>query len=171
MVGKFSTSASSPSSSARSSMSIQRNSTPGNFSPSARKPGRYSTQVSHHSAHKQETTTAMTDSMHALAGMAGLVALAWLLSEARRAVPWRAVAAGIALELVLAVLFLKLAAVKNAFMALNDALGVLEQATEAGTSMVFGYLGGGPAPYTVTAPQASFILAFRALPLVLVISA
>jgi CNT family concentrative nucleoside transporter len=69
--------------------------------------------------------------MHALAGMTGLVALAWLLSEDRRGVPWRAVGSGLVLELVLAVLCLKLAAVKNAFMALNDALLVLERATEA----------------------------------------
>jgi concentrative nucleoside transporter, CNT family len=109
--------------------------------------------------------------MHALAGMAGLVALAWLLSEDRRAVPWRAVGAGIVLELVLATLCLKLAVVENAFMALNDALLVLERATEAGTSLVFGYLGGGAPPFAVSAPQATFILAFRALPIVLVISA
>jgi len=109
--------------------------------------------------------------MHALAGMVGLVALAWLASEERRAVPWRAVAAGIVLELALALLCLKLAAVKSAFMAANDALLLLEQATQAGTSLVFGYLGGGPAPFAVTASQATFILAFRALPIVLVISA
>ena len=109
--------------------------------------------------------------MHALAGMVGLVALAWLASEERREVPWRAVAAGIVLELALALLCLKLAAVKRAFMAANDALLVIEQATEAGTSLVFGYLGGAPAPFAVTAPPATFILAFRALPLVLVISA
>jgi CNT family concentrative nucleoside transporter len=109
--------------------------------------------------------------MHALAGMAGLVAIAWLLGEQRRAVPWRAVAAGIVLELVLALVFLKVAVVKRAFLALNDALLVLERATQAGTSLVFGYLGGAPAPFQITAPEATFVLAFRALPLVLVISA
>src|ERR1051325_10124326 len=170
MVGKFSTSASSPSSSAWSSMSIQRNSTPGNFCARARKPGRYCTQVSHHSAHRQLTTT-MLDSMHALAGMVGLVALAWLASEERREVPWRAVAAGIVLELALALLCLKLAAVKRAFRAANDALLVIEQGPEAGTSLVFGYLGGAPAPFAGTAPQAPLILAFCAPPLVLVVSA
>jgi concentrative nucleoside transporter, CNT family len=109
--------------------------------------------------------------MHALAGMAGLVGLAWLLGEDRRGVPWRAVIAGIVLELVLAVVFLKIEVIKRAFLALNDALLVLERATQAGTSLVFGYLGGGAPPFQVTAPEASFILAFRALPLVLVISA
>ena len=109
--------------------------------------------------------------MHALAGMAGLVALAWLMSEARRSVPWRTVAGGILLVIALALLCLKIPVIKGAFMAMNDALLVLERATQAGTSLVFGYLGGGPAPFAVTAPEATFVLAFRALPIVLVMSA
>jgi CNT family concentrative nucleoside transporter len=47
----------------------------------------------------------------------------------------------------------------------------LEESTRAGTSMVFGYLGGGPLPFEEKFPGAAFILAFRGLPLVLVISA
>src|SRR3954447_15815472 len=113
----------------------------------------------------------MPDSIHALAGIAGLVVAAWLLGEKRLAVPWRAVGAGLALQLVMAVVFLKVALVKEAFIKLNDALLVLEQATQAGTGLVFGYLGGGPAPFQVTDANATFVLAFRALPLVLVISA
>ncbi|HZE62203.1 MAG TPA: nucleoside transporter C-terminal domain-containing protein [Burkholderiales bacterium] len=113
----------------------------------------------------------MPDSIHAIAGMIGLVAIAWALGEDRRNVPWRAVGAGIVLELVLAVVFLKIPVVKSGFIALNDALLVLERATQAGTGLVFGYLGGAPAPFAVTAPEATFVLAFRALPLVLVISA
>jgi concentrative nucleoside transporter, CNT family len=109
--------------------------------------------------------------MHALAGMAGLLALAWAASEDRRAVPWRGVLVGLGLLLALAVVFLKIPLVKEAFMKLNDALIVLERATQAGTSLVFGYLGGGPAPYEVTNEGSVFVLAFRALPLVLVISA
>src|SRR5207237_498276 len=49
--------------------------------------------------------------------------------------------------------------------------GRLQSATEAGTGFVFGYLGGGQLPFAETQPGASFIFAFRALPLVLVISA
>jgi CNT family concentrative nucleoside transporter len=113
----------------------------------------------------------MPDSIHALAGIAGLVALAWLAGEKRSAVPWRAVVAGLALQLAMAVVFLKVTLVKEAFLKLNDALLVLEQATQAGTGLVFGYLGGGPAPFQVTDTGATFVLAFRALPLVLVISA
>ena len=113
----------------------------------------------------------MTDFLHALAGMAGLLALAWATSENRRAVPWRAVLAGLALQVAMALLFLKVDPVRNAFMKVNDALLVLERATEQGTGFVFGYLGGAPTPFQVTDQNAVFILAFRALPLVLVISA
>jgi CNT family concentrative nucleoside transporter len=109
--------------------------------------------------------------LHGVAGLAAIVALAWLLSEARRAVPWRLVAAGLALALLLAAALLKLPPVTAAFGYANDALAVLERATQAGTAMVFGYLGGGPAPFEITQPAASFVLAFRALPLVLVIAA
>ena len=109
--------------------------------------------------------------MHAAAGIAGLLALAWLMGENRRGVPWRAVGAGLAVQIVLAVLFLKIPVVKDLFLKLNDALLVLEKATQAGTGLVFGYLGGGPAPFAVTDQNSVFILAFRALPLVLIMSA
>src|SRR5437870_11193638 len=113
----------------------------------------------------------MPDFIHALAGIAGLLGLAWLFSEKRFAVPWRAVAVGLLLQLVLAVVFLKITVVKDAFLKLNDALLLLEHATQTGTGFVFGYLGGGPAPFQVSDEAATFVLAFRALPLVLVISA
>ena len=109
--------------------------------------------------------------MHALAGMAGLLALAWAMSENRRAIPWRAVIAGMALLVILTVVFLKIPLVKSLFMQLNDVLLVLERATLAGTSLVFGYLGGGPAPFQVSDVNSNFVLAFRALPIVLLISA
>lgn len=113
----------------------------------------------------------MNPLLQALLGYAVFVLLAWALSENRRAVPWRTVAGGVALQLVLAALILKLPPARAAFAAMNDALLALQRATHAGTSMVFGYLGGGPLPYAETAAGASFILAFQALPIVLVMSA
>jgi CNT family concentrative nucleoside transporter len=109
--------------------------------------------------------------LQALTGIAGLLALAWLFSEARRAVPWRAVVAGLVLQIVLALLLIKLPGVKDAFLALNHVLSAVEKATQAGTALVFGYLGGGPAPFAVTDASATFVLAFRALPIVLLMSA
>ena len=109
--------------------------------------------------------------LHALAGIASLVALAWVLSEDRRAVRWRVVASGIALAAVLAGLLLGVPALRAAAFSLNGLLEALERATQAGTTFVFGYLAGGKPPYAETDPSASFVLAFRALPLVLVVSA
>jgi CNT family concentrative nucleoside transporter len=109
--------------------------------------------------------------MHALAGMAGLLALAWAMSENRRAIPWRAVAVGLLLLVLGAIVCLKITLVKNLFLKLNDLLLILERATQAGTSLVFGYLGGGPAPFQVSDVNSNFVLAFRALPIVLVMSA
>jgi len=109
--------------------------------------------------------------LHAVAGITGLVLLAWLMSEKRHAVPWRAIGAGLLLQLVLAIAMLKLPFAKTALLGLNDGMLALEKATQAGTSFVFGYLGGGKPPYAETDAASSFILAFRALPLVLVVSA
>jgi CNT family concentrative nucleoside transporter len=104
-------------------------------------------------------------------GFLVLHALAWALSENRRTVAWRPVTAGMLLTLVLGVLLLKAPFIREVFMALNDALAALERATREGTAFVFGFLGGGPLPYTESYAGASFVLAFRALPLVLVVSA
>jgi len=86
-------------------------------------------------------------------------------------VRWRLVAAGLALQLMLAALMLLVPLLRDAVFSLNAALQAIERATQAGTAFVFGYLGGGPAPFTEADPAASYVLAFRALPLVLVVSA
>jgi CNT family concentrative nucleoside transporter len=109
--------------------------------------------------------------LHSMSGLGALLALGWLLSEDRSRVPWRQVGAGIVLMVLLAAVLLKVAPVREALFSLNDALGALERATQAGTRFVFGFLAGGPAPYAEANPAASFVLAFRALPLVLVVSA
>ena len=72
---------------------------------------------------------------------------------------------------MLVLVFLKVGILKGVFLRLNDALLLLERATQAGTSLVFGYLGGGSSPFQVTDASSNFVLAFRALPIVLVMSA
>jgi CNT family concentrative nucleoside transporter len=109
--------------------------------------------------------------MQALLGIVVLLLIAWLVSENRRAVPVRTLVAGLALQLALALLLLKLPPVRDLFLALNGVVQGLQQATAAGTSFVFGYLGGGDAPFETNPGASTFILAFQALPLVLVMSA
>jgi concentrative nucleoside transporter, CNT family len=109
--------------------------------------------------------------MRGLLGIMTMLLLAFLLSEDKRSVPWRVVVAGVILQFVLALLFLRLPPARALFLQLNRAVGALQTATEAGTGFVFGYLGGGALPFSETRPGSSFIFAFRALPLVLTISA
>lgn len=106
-----------------------------------------------------------------LLGLFLIIALAWGLSEDRRAVRPRLILSGLALQGVLALVLLKLPPAKQAFLALNDLVLALQRATQAGTELVFGFLGGGAAPFETLYPEHSFVLAFRALPLLLVISA
>ncbi len=99
-----------------------------------------------------------------------LLAFAWAISEERRAIDWRSAGAGLALTLATAVLLLEVPQIKQAFALVNRAVEAISAATLAGTSFVFGYLGGGPPPYAVTSPANEFVLGFQALPIVLVMS-
>ncbi len=104
-------------------------------------------------------------------GLAVFVVLAWGLSENRRAIRWRTVFIGSGLQLALGLVLLKGPFVREAFLALNQVILALEQATRAGTSFVFGYVGGGALPFDPKYPQNSFVFAFQALPLILLMSA
>lgn len=111
------------------------------------------------------------ESLRALAGVVGLLAIAWLLSERRTAIVWRPVWGGIALAAALLVAIRLLPGVRTLIESMNGVLDALQAATAAGTAFVFGYLGGGALPYAPTNPAAGFVLATQALPLVLVVSA
>jgi CNT family concentrative nucleoside transporter len=105
------------------------------------------------------------------AGLAVLFGCAWLLAEDRPAIAWRTVIGGILLQGLLAALLIGFPPARHAMLYANDAADALQRATDAGTAFVFGFIGGAPLPFVETRPGASYILAFRALPLVLVISA
>ncbi|MBR1192432.1 NupC/NupG family nucleoside CNT transporter [Bradyrhizobium sp. AUGA SZCCT0160] len=103
-------------------------------------------------------------------GVLALLGIAWALGENRRAVSWRQMAVGLAVTVLTALVLLKLPLVAKAFGAINDAVNTIAAASRAGTSFVFGYLGGGTLPFDLKAPGADFILAFQALPIILVMS-
>ena len=104
-------------------------------------------------------------------GLSVFIAIAWTVSEDRHRMPWRTVIAGLLLQAAFALLLIKLPASQIVFQWLGDGVAALQEATQAGTAFVFGYLGGGDLPFDAAVPGSSFILAFQALPLVLVISA
>ncbi|HEY2211697.1 MAG TPA: nucleoside transporter C-terminal domain-containing protein [Bradyrhizobium sp.] len=103
-------------------------------------------------------------------GVLALLAITWAFSENRRAVSLRQAAIGLAVTLLTAVTLIKLPFVAHGFGIINDAVGAISSASRAGTSFVFGYLGGGALPFDLKAPGADFILAFQALPVVLIMS-
>ncbi|NDV27574.1 nucleoside:proton symporter [Desulfovibrio sp. JC010] len=109
--------------------------------------------------------------VQSLAGLLGLVFLAWVFSENRKKISLKNILSGLVLQFAVALLMLKVPFFSDLIMYLNHAVNALQQATQAGTSFVFGYLGGGPLPFTENSPGASWSLAFRALPLILVVSA
>jgi CNT family concentrative nucleoside transporter len=103
-------------------------------------------------------------------GILALLAIAWAFGENRHAVSVRQAAIGLAVTLLTAIVLIKLPPVAHAFGAINDAVGAISQASRAGTSFVFGYLGGAALPFDLKTPGAEFVLAFQALPIVLVMS-
>lgn len=109
--------------------------------------------------------------LHSAIGLIAIFAIAWAISENRRAVGMRIPVVGILLQVVLATIMLNIAVLRDAVGFLNETILALQSATKAGTSLVFGYLGGGTLPFQESYPGAAFILAFQALPLVIVVSA
>ncbi|MGB0697141.1 MAG: NupC/NupG family nucleoside CNT transporter [Rhodospirillaceae bacterium] len=109
--------------------------------------------------------------LQSLLGIVVFVGLCWAISENRKAVQWKPILIGIGIQIGAALILLKLPPVREIFLVLNNGVLALQEATRAGSSFVFGYLGGGTPPFDLPYPGADFILAFQALPLILVISA
>src|SRR5262245_9819892 len=108
--------------------------------------------------------------IQSIAGIFGLLALAFAFSENHRAVSARQVAVGLAFTIILAMLFLRIPQLKVAFGTIGDAVNAVAAATRAGTGFVFGYLGGRPLPFELKTPGNEFVLALQAMPVVLVMS-
>jgi CNT family concentrative nucleoside transporter len=106
-----------------------------------------------------------------IAGLMVFAVIAWSMSENRKQVKLKVAVTGLVLQLLVGLILLKLPLFRDFFLLLNRGVLSLEEATTAGTSFVFGYLGGGELPFNEKYPGASFILAFKALPLVLLMSA
>ena len=112
--------------------------------------------------------------MQGIIGIVALLAIAWLCGERRREVRYRQVAVGLAVQVALAFALLNIAWVRDAMLVLNHVVYAMEEATRAGTSLLFGFLGGEPAPFVFAADNPARtlapIFAFRILPQILVFS-
>jgi CNT family concentrative nucleoside transporter len=104
-------------------------------------------------------------------GICAIIAVAWLVSEDRKQFNWRMVIGTLLLQATTALLLLKVPLARDILFGLNGVVGAVATATSAGTSFVFGYMGGGPAPFATTNPGNMINLAFSILPLIMVIAA
>ncbi len=93
------------------------------------------------------------------------------VSENRSQIDYKALAKGLLFQFALALLLIKVTFIQNALGSLNESVLQLQKATQAGTSLVFGYLGGAPLPFEEKSPGMSFILGLQALPMILIFSA
>ncbi len=116
------------------------------------------------------TTTGSMLQLQSAFGVIALLALAFAISEKRDAVSWRQATLSLALTILLAIVLLKIPPVRFAVASVNGAVDAVAAAAKAGSSFVFGYLGGGPLPFDPKIPGSEFVLAFNALPIVLVVS-
>lgn len=111
-------------------------------------------------------------------GIAGIITiplLAWLISENRRAHPVHRLAVivitAIAVQFAIAIFLLKLPQARVFFDVLGQTVFALQSASDKGAQLLFGYLAGGDAPFDATKPENSYLVAFRVLPIILVLSA
>jgi CNT family concentrative nucleoside transporter len=106
-----------------------------------------------------------------LIGIFAFIGLGWLLSENKRAFPVKPVLVGLACQIGLAILLTRVPAITAAFAAATHGMDAIQAASRSGSSFMFGYLGGGRAPFSVADPSAAFIFAFQALPAILLVGA
>lgn len=107
-------------------------------------------------------------------GLAAFCAMAWLLSERKGRFPLRQFVVALAMQVGIALVFLRVPQVRNSLDGLNGAVAALQEATQAGTVFLFGYLGTSndlPFQGAEANPGGFFIFAFQALPLLVFVSA
>ncbi len=104
-------------------------------------------------------------------GLAFLVFIAWCFSENRSRFAWRWTIGAIFLQILLAVLFLRVGFLQNILAGAGTGVQALERASKAGSSYMFGYLGGAPLPYDQKPGVSTLIIAFEILPIILVTAA
>jgi len=106
-----------------------------------------------------------------LIGIAIILLITIGVSENRSRIDYKSLGKGLLFQFVLAIVLLKVPFIQSFLGSLNQSVLELQKATQAGTSLVFGYLGGGPLPFDEKSPGMSFVLGLQALPMILIFSA
>jgi CNT family concentrative nucleoside transporter len=109
--------------------------------------------------------------LQALLGIAVFIALALPFSDHPRQIHWGRVGMAVLLQFAVCAALLRIPVISRSLSVLNAGVAAVGDATRDGTAFVFGYVGGGPTPYTVTDPAHTFVLGFQSLALIMVIAA
>ncbi|MGB0935462.1 MAG: NupC/NupG family nucleoside CNT transporter [Alphaproteobacteria bacterium] len=106
-----------------------------------------------------------------LFGLFAFLIIGWVVSENRRSIDYTGVAAALVCQVILAYVSTQVGVFRAVLLAISNGIMSLKTATIAGTSFVFGYLGGGDLPFQLKEGASAFIFAFQPLPMLIVISA
>lgn len=109
--------------------------------------------------------------LQSILGLVIFLSIALLLSEKRSKFNIKTVVILLLTQTVFASAILKTPIAEFFFGSVNKAIITLQEATEFGTSFVFGYLGGAPLPFELIDESDAYIFAFRGLPLIIFFSA
>lgn len=114
----------------------------------------------------------MSLQLRSLIGLFVLAGIAWLLGPRKR-VPLVLLFGAIGLQLGLAWLLYSAPPFRAFLRSLTGVVEVLQAVTNEGAQFVFGYLSGGQSPFVIDEANAggTFLFAFQALPMVIVLSA
>ena len=101
------------------------------------------------------------------AGFVIFALVAWIFSSNRRAVAWKTIGWGAALQLIIGLIVFRLPVSHRILLWLNDAVLVLLSASKSGSVFLLGPLAAGPGE----AGSVGFILVFQVLPVVIFFAA
>lgn len=105
--------------------------------------------------------------LQALVGIVGLIAIAWAFSSRRFRFPWRTVAAGVALQLLIGWIVFRFPGSRAVIGALNDVALAVLGAGQKGAEYLFGPLAAGPG----ASGSLGFIMLFQVFPVIVFVSA
>jgi len=112
-----------------------------------------------------DVTFNLASILRGLLGLAFLLVISWLVSMNRKKIDWPLIAKGMLLQVIIALLVLKVPAIAEGFGVMSEAFVTLISYTDSGVDFLFGQFGLG----TVQAPLLTF--AIKVLPTIIFFSA
>ncbi|MAN65417.1 MAG: nucleoside transporter [Hyphomonadaceae bacterium] len=111
------------------------------------------------------------DNARALLGIALIYGVCWVLSEKRKLFPFRLIIGATIMQFVFALILFGIPFVRAILFKANDVVDGLQNATRAGTSFVFGYVGDNVAADQLMGGSPPPLFFFQILPIVIVVAA